>query len=213
MACDTNKVKAKIRDRYWKPVYEPEVLNAACRVLRVGGVEPLFYKGIGQWGVVFCDKRGIGYKAARFPDREYDQDQFRQEAEWLRVASTDPRIRQRVVKFRRYYPLECMIERSCVPDDPGQESRRSDAKRWALYQEISDVMYEHGFGMIAFDGARVSAGCSWTQRRRAFFAVAGLWLGPCRHSRESAFLNGLRTWRGHFVWRQGKQSHRQEPSA
>jgi hypothetical protein len=65
--------------------YEADIVDAADRAVAVQAREPLEYIGIGMTGVVFCDARGIGYKAARRPDHKIDRLMIAEEAEWLRV--------------------------------------------------------------------------------------------------------------------------------
>lgn len=112
-----------------------------------------------MYGVVFCDARGVGYKAARDCSAPDNRVSIEEEAEWLRVASTVPAIRQHIARFRHYYARACVIERECIL---GTSGRHAD-KRQDIHAEIRDAMHLHGFGMPEYknDSYRWQPGRGW----------------------------------------------------
>lgn len=128
--------------------YENEILASAIRVLRSGAKTPLTFIGMGAYGVVFCDGRGRGYKAARRPDDAAIRHGIEDEAEWLRVASSVPYAKDHVARFVAYYPKTVVIERQCIVGS----SYRSRAKvsKWDTHHLIGKAMAPYGYGAPEF---------------------------------------------------------------
>ena len=141
--------------------YEDDILGALERVRSsTSAVMPLRYIGIGMTGVVFCDARGRGFKAARCTDvtsrRFLDE-----EAAWLEVASTVPGVREHVARFVRYYPRHGILERECVHGSSVAYRRKDN--RWEIHQRIRQAMAPYGFGAPEFkeDSYIHSRGRGW----------------------------------------------------
>lgn len=140
-----------VHDRYWPSWAEPIVADAARRCLLSLAQAPLHYKGMGAYGVVFCDARGIGYKAARDPAESFYRSSFEREAEWLRVASTIPEIKRHVAGFRYFHRDLLVIERECILGDSIRRSGRyTKDTRSDLHRTIGKVMLRNGFTMPEF---------------------------------------------------------------
>jgi hypothetical protein len=151
------------RDARWSRELEPQILDAAARVLKVGAQPPLDWKGVGAYGVVFCDARGLGYKAARWGELGFNKDSLEREAQWLRVASAVPELRRNVAAFRRYYPREVVIERECIQASPHIRFRRPTKTAQDIHDRLAAVMAGQGFGMPEFkeDSYVFQSGRGW----------------------------------------------------
>jgi hypothetical protein len=146
---------------HWAETYRDEIEDAAARIVASGAHAPLTFVGMGQFGVVFCDERGVGFKAGRRPDSKSNRDAMAEEAEWLRVASTVPGVREHVARFRRYHPSTVVIERECVKAQA--LNRRVKADRWQLHRAIEAAMIPYGYAAPEYkdDSYVWSSGRGW----------------------------------------------------
>lgn len=120
--------------------------DIVARLLSAGAKPPLSYQGAGGFGFVVCDARGRGFKASRTRTK-VDMRSLADEAEWLRVASTEPAIREHVARFYRWHPAEGVIERECLRAKDREKVRTFglDTKLWNLHQTIRRVMLRNGW--------------------------------------------------------------------
>lgn len=128
------------------PSLRSEIDSIVSRVLATGAAAPLRFLGIGMTGFVVCDARGRGYKIARKP---YDFAGLANEAEWLRIANSEPAIRDHVARFTAWHEREGVIERECVRAKPREKIRgygRSE-KVWKLHQLFRKVMLPYGWSV------------------------------------------------------------------
>lgn len=128
------------------PALRGEIDSIVQRVLGAGAVAPLHYIGTGMTAMVVCDARKRGYKVARKP-RDFAG--LANEAEWLRIANTEPAIREHVARFYRWHASEGVIERECVRAKPSEKLRsygRSD-KIWKLHQLFRATMKRYGWSV------------------------------------------------------------------
>jgi hypothetical protein len=118
-------------------------------------------------GIVFCDARGVGYKAARRPNEGLSRKLVAEEAEWLRTASTVPSIRRHVARFRAWHPEEVVLERECVqeskPPSYWRERKTGRLDRFELHREIERAMLPYGWSAPEYkeDSYRYARGRGW----------------------------------------------------
>jgi hypothetical protein len=166
-AVDEEALKRVKRDPWygapWRKDFEPDVASAARRSLEVGAEPPLEYKGTGMTGVVFCDRRGVAYKAARQPEEAIGRKLIEDEAAWLAAASTVPEVRDHVAHFRHYYPEQVVIERECIDERERRYRSGDDQKKLDLHREIGRAMRPYGFQGVEFkeDSYRWYPGRGW----------------------------------------------------
>ena len=148
-----------------------EIVGAGRRVLLVGGIPPLEYQGMGGSGVVFCDQQGKAYKAARLGIAE---ESIKEEADWLRVASSIPHVALHVARFIDYHPKEHVIERECVRWAKPGRPRKQD--RWELHKTFYDAMVPYGFGQPEFkdDSFVYARGRGWVLVDAGFAVHKGI---------------------------------------
>jgi hypothetical protein len=130
---------------YVHPAVANEMPEIAERALDAGATPPLDYLGAGATAVVFCDKRGRGWKVARRVDSGVVAD----EAEWLRTAAKVAEVKKYVPRFYAWHAAQGTIERACVVAD------RENAWRWTrdlsdLHRRIEAEMVKHGWSAPEF---------------------------------------------------------------
>lgn len=142
--------------------YATDIRRAALRAVRLAEAKPpLDYKGIGMTAVVFCDRRGIGYKVARHPEQAINRTMIAEEAEWLRTASAAPELRGKIARLRHHHSRASIIERECIFGD-SIGWRRRDTRR-EVHQEIAHVMRRYGWSAPEFkdDSYIYTSGRGW----------------------------------------------------
>jgi hypothetical protein len=135
---DPEEMAWKLRNAPW---LADEFDDIVARLLSAGAQPPFSYQGAGGYGFVVCDARGRGFKASR-TRAKVDMRSLADEAEWLRVASTEPAIRDHVARFYRWHPAEGVIERECLRAKDREKVRTFglDTKLWNIHQTIRRVM-------------------------------------------------------------------------
>lgn len=105
----------------------------------------LTHLGTGMTAEVFVDARGHAYKVPRSPEGALT---IAEEAEWLKVASQVPFVKDHVARFLRFDPTTGVLVREAALGRSGMAMSGGKGRldRWELHQEISRLMHPYGFG-------------------------------------------------------------------
>ena len=171
------------------PRHRDEIRRAAARAIRLAGARPpLVYVGIGMTGVVFCDAAGKrAWKVARHPDSAM----LEEEAEWLRVASTVPGVREHVSRHVRFHERANVIERECVGlGGPRSERERKRTGLHELHEKIGKAMQAYGYSAPEYkeDSYVYAPGRGWLLVDAGFAHLKGTRLA----ARAGEVLKGAR---------------------
>lgn len=135
------------RELGYVPSLRPELDGLVGRLLASGAVMPLHYLGVGMSGFVVCDAHGRGFKAAR--SSKTARSLVADEAEWLRVASMVPFVREHVARMVRYHADLGVIERECVraktASKQGRYRHRTEGDFYDLHRAIETAMLPYGW--------------------------------------------------------------------
>lgn len=117
-----------------------EIDDAERRARAAGAADrELTFIGAGMEGITFCDDAGKAYKVGRHGS-------LRDEAEWLKLASSIASVAPHVPKHVRYDGENNVIVREClVPVD-----RRRPKKLWELHDRLARTVAPYGHGRPEF---------------------------------------------------------------
>ena len=129
-------------------ILSPELVNAVDRALRAGARPPLTYLGAGMTAIVFADRVRRAYKVGRHPDSDVAKRIISTEAEYLEDAKQVPALRDRVVRFEKFYPWPLLVI-------VNEEVRRAHTRPygvslWDAHEAITAVMKPRGWGRPEF---------------------------------------------------------------
>lgn len=125
---------------------DPEsAAGLVLRAIAAGAVPPLEFRGNGIEGAVFCDASGRAFKVGRrlLHDR---RPSLEAEAEWVRVASSVPWVRDHVAHFEAWHPSINVLVRECV----NGVKPRWNFDPWSTHREIGQRMRPYGFMLPEF---------------------------------------------------------------
>lgn len=150
--------------------------DARALAIRAGAKEPLEHLGTGATGEVFADARGLAYKVPRSAPSALT---IAEEAEWLRVASQVPFVRDHVARFHHYDRETGVLVRENVQGLHRSEVPwRRPASRldtWNLHKEIERLMRPYGLGRPEYkeESYRLVRGRGWVLFDAGFSLLYG----------------------------------------
>ncbi len=119
-----------------------ELDGAEQRAVDAGARGELTYIGAGAEGITFCDEAGRAFKVGRGT-----RSSLRDEAQWLKMASQIPNIKDHVPRGVRYDAANDVIVRECLV---AKDTPRPPKKLWKLYERMVAVMAPYGYGKPEF---------------------------------------------------------------
>jgi len=149
--------------------------DARALAIRAGAKEPLEHLGTGATGEVFADARGLAYKVPRSSGSALT---IAEEAEWLRVASQVPFVRDHVARFHHYDRETGVLVRENVQGKRQvMTSKRSKGRldTWELHREIERLMRPYGLGRPEYkeESYRLVRGRGWVLFDAGFSLLYG----------------------------------------
>lgn len=142
---------------YAHPAIKDELEDAERRARAAGaGDRELTYIGAGAEGITFCDDAGKAYKVGRHDPEEMS---LLPEAEWLKMASTIPSIKQYIPRGVRFDEENNVIVRECLTAREGVDYLGRDRLR-KHHERLAAAMKPYGYGQPEFKND------SWVYTRR-----------------------------------------------
>jgi hypothetical protein len=155
----------------------PSNLDAAAeRAHKAGARGPLEHIGSGITAEVFVDQKNLAYKVPRSIPAALT---IAEEAEWLRVASQVPFVRDHVARFVRFDPATGVLVRENVQGlQQSRMPRKRPAERmtlWKLHEEIGRLVRPYGLGRPEFkeESYRLVRGRGWVLFDAGFSILFG----------------------------------------
>lgn len=150
--------------------------DARALAIRAGAKEPLEHLGAGATGEVFVDAKNLAYKVPRSSGSALT---IAEEAEWLRVASQVPFVRDHVARFHHYDRETGVLVRENVQGlyRSGAPWKRPQDRldTWGLHKEIERLMRPYGLGRPEYkeESYRLVRGRGWVLFDAGFSLLYG----------------------------------------